>query len=148
LDIKDLLSPADAIVDVRTSDKVQLLRELSERAAAALELDADLVTSEILKREELGSTGMGGGVAIPHARILGLSRPFGILAQLKKAIDFAAIDEKPVDIVFMLLLPGAQESEQLNVLASVARRLRDPAIAAALRRARNRAEMYEMIIAG
>jgi PTS system nitrogen regulatory IIA component len=147
LDIKDFLSPADTIVDIRASDKVQLLQELAKRAAAALDLDAELASREILKREELGSTGMGGGVAIPHARIHNLNKPFGVLARLRKGIDFAAIDEKPVDLVFLLLLPAAPEGEQLNVLASVARKLRDPEIASAIRSARNPAEIYEMITA-
>ncbi len=109
MDIKDFLAPANVIVDMRATDKEQLLRELSQRAAAALGLDAGPVTAEILKREELGSTGMGEGIAIPHARIPNLEKPFGILARLKKVIDFAAIDEKPVDLVFLLLLPDAAE---------------------------------------
>ena len=109
LDIKDFLAPADVIVDMHAADKEQLLRELSQRAAAALGVDAEFVAAEILKREELGSTGMGEGIAIPHARIPKLDKPFGILVRLKKAIDFAAIDEQPVDLVFLLLLPGAAE---------------------------------------
>ena len=144
--IADFLAPADVIVDKRTTDKAQLLRELSQRAAAAVGLDAELVTSEILKREALGSTGMGEGIAIPHVRIPSLDKPFGILARLKKAIDFAAIDEKPVDLVFLLLLPGAAEGEQLNTLAGVARKLRDSGTAAAIRRARDDAEAYAAIV--
>jgi PTS system nitrogen regulatory IIA component len=147
MDIKDFLTPADAIVDVRASDKAQLLKELSQRAASSVGLDAELVTAEILKREELGSTGMGDGMAIPHARLSNLDRPFGILARLKKEIDFAAIDEKPVDVVFLLLLPGASEGEQLNVLASVARKLRDPQVAAAIRSSRDGAEAFAAITA-
>jgi PTS system nitrogen regulatory IIA component len=145
LDIKDFLAPADVIVDMRATDKEQLLLDLSRRGVAALGLDVELVTAEILKREELGSTGMGEGIAIPHARIPKLDRPFGILARLKKAIDFAAIDEKPVDLVFLLLLPGATEGDQLNALASVARMLRNPVTSSAIRAARNGAEAYEAI---
>jgi PTS system nitrogen regulatory IIA component len=142
LDIKDFLASNDVIVDMRAADKDQLLRELSQRAASALGLDAGVVTAEILKREELGSTGMGEGMAIPHARIPNLKKPFGILARLKKAIDFAAIDEKPVDLVFLLLLPGAAEGDQLNVLAIVARKLRDSRIAALIRSGCDEAAMY------
>jgi PTS system nitrogen regulatory IIA component len=147
LDIKAFLAPTNVIIDVRASDRDQLLRELSQRAAAALGLDEELVTAEILKREELGSTGMGDGMAIPHARIRNLFTPFGVLARLRRGIDFAAIDEKPVDIVFLLLLPGSSEGEQLNVLASVARKLRDPEIASAIRSARDGAEVYATITA-
>ena len=146
MNIKDFLAPADVIVATRAADKDQLLRELSRRAAATLGLDAEQVASEILKREQLGSTGMGEGIAIPHARIPKLDRPFGTLTRLKKAIDFAAIDEKPVDLVFLLLLPGATEGDQLNALASVARTLRDSEIATAIRGARDDAEAYAAII--
>jgi PTS system nitrogen regulatory IIA component len=148
VDIKDFLAPANVIVDMRAADKEQLLGELSQRAAAALGLDAGPVIAEILKREELGSTGMGEGIAIPHARIPKLDKPFGILVRLKKAIDFAAIDEKPVDLVFLLLLPGTTEGDQLNALASVARKLRSPITSSAIRAARDGAEAYEAIVAG
>ena len=147
MDIKDFLAPTDVIFDMRATDKDQLLRELSQRAAAALGLDAGLVTTEILKREELGSTGMGEGIAIPHARIKNLKKPFGILVRLKKAIDFAAIDEKPVDLLFLLLLPDAAEGDQLNALASAARRLRNPTTASSIRSARGGADAYEAITA-
>src|SRR5713101_453735 len=146
MDIQDFLSPADAIVDVRAPDKVRLLRELSSRAASALELDADRISGDILKREELGSTGVGGGTAIPHARIQDLERPFGILARLRKAIEFNAIDSQPVDIVFLLLLPTAPESGQLNALASVARKLRNAETVRGLRRAGDNLELYRSIV--
>jgi PTS system nitrogen regulatory IIA component len=147
VDIKDLLAPANVIVDMRATDKGQLLRDLCERAAATLGLGAEFVTSEILKREGLGSTGMGEGIAIPHARIPKLDKPFGILARLKKPIEFAAIDEKPVDVVFLLLLLAAPESDQLNALATVARRLRDPGTASTIRSAREALGAYEAIVA-
>lgn len=148
MNISDFLAPADVIVDMRATDKDQLLRELSQRAAASLGFDARLVTAEILKREELGSTGIGEGIAIPHARIPKLDKPFGILVRLKKAIDFAAIDENPVDLIFLLLLPGATEGDQLNALASVARMLRSPITSSAIRAARDGAEAYEAIVTG
>jgi PTS system nitrogen regulatory IIA component len=125
MDIKDFLAPSDVFVDIRASNKTRLLEDLCRRAASLLKVDADKITSNILKREELGSTGMGGGVAIPHARIVDVKKPFGLLARLKSSIDFDAIDRVPVDIVFLLLLPTAPAGEQLNALALVARRLRD-----------------------
>jgi PTS system nitrogen regulatory IIA component len=148
VDIEDFLAPSNVIVDMRATNKDQLLRELSQRAAAALGLDAGPVTTEILKREELGSTGMGEGMAIPHARVPELDKPFGILVRLKKAIDFAAIDERPVDLVFLLVLPAALEGDQLNALASVARMLRNPTTSSAVRAARDGAEAYEAVVAG
>ena len=100
------------------------------------------IVSELLKREGLGSTGMGNGVAIPHARFHTIKKPFGIIAKLKQPIDFDAIDGQPVDIVFMLLLPTASEGEQLGALACVARKLRVADDLALLRRAKNAAELY------
>jgi PTS system nitrogen regulatory IIA component len=142
MDIKEFLSPTDTLVDVRAPDKTRLLQDLARRAAATLSLAAERISAEILKREELGSTGTGGGVAIPHARIQGLNRSFGILARLNKPIDFEAIDGQPVDLVFLLLLPANPVGEQLKALASVARKLRDPASLRSLRSAGDTASLY------
>jgi PTS system nitrogen regulatory IIA component len=142
MDIRDFLSPSEAIVDVRASNKDRLLKELCARAAATLNLDAEDISSEILKREALGSTGVGGGVAIPHARIKGLREPYGLLVRLRQPMDFDAIDSQPVDLMFLLLLPTAPEGEQLNALAAVARRLRDLDCVRHLRRAPDNATLY------
>lgn len=147
MNIGDLLSIDDALIGMRAPDKSALLSDLAERVAAALALDAALIRRELLKREELGSTGVGAGIAIPHARIVGLSRPFGLVSRLDKGIDFAAIDGAPVDVVFLLLLPTAPSGDQLNALASVTRKLRDPVRAAAIRRASSGAELYNAIAA-
>jgi PTS system nitrogen regulatory IIA component len=124
--IRDVLSPTDILIDVRARDKTRLLRHLSAQAASELGLDPDEVSNLIAKREELGSTGVGNGVALPHARLRGLKAPFGLLARLREGIDFAAIDDRPVDIVFLLLLPETADRAQLNALACVARAMRDP----------------------
>jgi PTS system nitrogen regulatory IIA component len=147
MDIGDFVSPNDAILGIRARYKPLLLTELCVRAAAALKLDAESITREVLKREELGSTGVGGGVAIPHARIQGLEGPFGILVRLRKPIDFNAIDGQPVDIVFLLLLPAAPAGEQLNALASVARRLRNQGAVHALRTAPDSITMHRVMVA-
>jgi PTS system nitrogen regulatory IIA component len=112
-----------------------LLKELCTRAAATLKMEAESISSEILKREGLGSTGIGGGVAIPHARIKGLGKPHGVLVRLREPMDFDAVDGQRVDLVFLLLLPAAPAGEQLTALAAVARRLRDPRCVRELRRA-------------
>ena len=142
MDIKEFLALSDTLIDVRASDKMRLLQELTRRAATILDLPAERISTEILKREELGSTGTGGGVAIPHARIQGLNRSFGILARLNKPIDFEAIDGRPVDLVFLLLLPSNPVGEQLNALASVARKFRDAACLRDLRAASSSAGLY------
>jgi len=143
--IPDLLSPTDVVIDVRASSKRLLLQELAAKAAASLGLPADQVSSYLLKREELGSTGIGKGVAIPHARLPELQRPRGVLAKLKQGIEFDAIDGQAVDIVFVLLLPAASENEALGALALVARTLRSPETLARLRGAKNSSELYSAI---
>jgi nitrogen PTS system EIIA component len=147
MDIKEFLAPSDTLIDVRASDKTRLLQELTRRAATILDLPAERISTEILKREELGSTGTGGGVALPHARIQGLNRSFGILARLNKPIDFEAIDGRPVDLVFLLLLPSNPVGEQLKALASVARKLRDAACLCDLRSASSSAALYDAMTA-
>ena len=145
MNISELLSPADVTIDVRASNKALLLQEFATRTAAGLGLPADRVASYLLKREELGSTGIGKGVAIPHARLPDLQRPCGLLAKLKQPIEFDAIDGQAVDILFVLLLPAAAETEALAALALVARTLRPPENLARLRAARNTSELYSAI---
>jgi PTS system nitrogen regulatory IIA component len=144
--IADFLAPADVKIDVASTDKKKLLAELAREAAAKIGIGADRIAAELLKREELGSTGVGGGVAIPHARFQQAKAPFGLLARLKKPIDYDAVDGNPVDIVFLLLLPeGSGGEQQLGALASIARKLRNPAVAADLRRVRNSTDMYRTL---
>ena len=144
--IADFLAPIDVKIDVASTDKKKLLAELAREAAAKIGIGADRIAAELLKREELGSTGVGGGVAIPHARFAQPIKPFGMLARLKKPIDYDAVDGKPVDIVFLLLLPeGSGGEQQLGALASIARKLRTPAVTAALRRARDSMDMYRIL---
>ena len=143
--ISDLLSPNDVMIDVRASNKRQLLQELAAKAADSIGLRVDQVAPDLLKREELGSTGIGRGVAIPHARLPDVQRPYGLLARLKAPIEFDAIDGQAVDIVFVLLLPAAAESGQIGALAQVARTLRPEENLARLRAARNTSELYSAI---
>ena len=145
--ISDLLSPADVMIDVRASNKGLLLQEFAAKAAAGLGLPVDQVAPYLLRREELGSTGIGRGVAMPHARLPDLQRPYGLLAKLKQPIEFDAIDGQPVDIVFTLLLPAAAEKNaQLEPLALVARKLRAPENLVRLRAAKNTSELYAAIV--
>jgi PTS system nitrogen regulatory IIA component len=145
MEIKNFLAPSKVMIDVRASDKVGLLQELARRVAPAVGLAADVVSNALLKREELGSTGTGGGVAIPHARLIGIEKPFGMLVRLAKAINFDAIDGRPVDIVFLLLLPANPQGEQLNALACAARALRDAEALRNLRRATEASELYRRV---
>jgi PTS system nitrogen regulatory IIA component len=143
--ISDLLSPTDVMIDIRASNKRLLLQEFAAKAADSLGLGVDRIAPYLLKREELGSTGIGRGVAIPHARLPDLQRPYGVLAKLKQGIEFDAIDGQPVDIVFVLLLPAAAENEALGALALVARTLRSSENLARLRGAKTASELYSAI---
>ena len=144
--ISDFLSPTDVSLDVRESDKARLLQQLSSQAAAKVGLSANEVCTQIIKREELGSTGVGNGVALPHARLRELTTPFGLFARLRHGIDFEAIDSQPVNIVFLLLLPDGTGASQLNALASVARALRDPETLQRIRSAADRDSLFQAIV--
>ena len=143
--VSDFLSPSDVMLDVRATDKSRLLYQLSMQAAAKSGLNAGEVAEQIAKREDLGSTGVGNGVALPHARLRGLKSPFGLLARLRQAIDFEAIDDEPVDLVFLLLLPEAAEGTQLNALACAARAFRDPENLREMRRANDSKTVFRVL---
>ena len=142
--IANFLASTDVAIDVAAADKDKLLLDLARSAAAKLNLDSDRIFVELSKREALGSTGVGGGVAIPHARFQSIGKPFGMLVRLKKPMDYDAVDGKPVDLIVLLLLPEAA-GDQLGALATIARRLRNPNVAAGLRRARGSAEVYRAL---
>jgi PTS system nitrogen regulatory IIA component len=144
--ISDILSPHDVLIDVRAANKRQLLEELAAKAAISVGRGVEQVKPYLLKREELGSTGVGGGIAIPHARLPDLQRPYGLLAKLKQPMEFDAIDGQAVDIVFVLLLPAAPENGRLAALALVARALRPSENLARLRGAKNTSELYSAIV--
>src|SRR5215472_17250781 len=124
MEVADFIAPEGAINGLGARDKRQALGELSRRAAAVLGLDSAALLAPLLAREELGSTGRG--IAIPHARVPGLARPFGLLVRLARDIDFAAIDERPVDLVCLLLTPATAAAAHLPALACLFRRLREP----------------------
>lgn len=143
--ISDFLSPSNVMIDVAAADKQKLLQALARKAGAIVDVLPEQVLAELQKREGLGSTGVGEGVALPHARFHQVGKPTGMLLRLRKPIPFDAVDGEPVDIVFLLLLPEADDTEQLGALASIARRLRKPEIAAALREAHDSREMYRTL---
>jgi nitrogen PTS system EIIA component len=145
MEIRDFLSPDRILLDLRATDKDRLLRQLSAHAASIVGLDPDDVSAQITKREALGSTGVGNGVALPHARLSELKIPFGLLARLRQSIDFDAIDGQPVDVVFLLLLPEASNVRNGNALACVARTLRNTETLRKLRSAPERETLFRII---
>jgi nitrogen PTS system EIIA component len=148
MEIDDVLGQSDVIIDMRASDKARVLKDLARLAADRLGLAPDEVSATLIKREALGSTGTGDGIALPHARLAGVDKPFALLARLAKPIDFDAIDSRPVDIVCLLLLPAKSQAEPINALACVARKLRDPAAARDVRRAPDVASLYDALTKG
>jgi PTS system nitrogen regulatory IIA component len=146
MEVADFLKPDGVITGLRPVNKAQLLRELTHRAAPAVGVKEETVLGALLAREDLGSTGVGHGVAVPHARIAGLGRLFGLFARLEKAIDFAAIDEQPVDLVFLLLIPAAAGNEHLAALAAVSRRLRDKDVLRELRAQKAPRRQFETLV--
>jgi PTS system nitrogen regulatory IIA component len=143
--ISDFLVPTQVMIDVKANDIERLLEQLSMEAADVAGLPADEVVREIAKREELGSTGVGNGVALPHARLTSLKAPFALFARLRHGIDFDAIDGEPVDIVVLLLIPEAGDSGKGNALACVARALRDAETLRKVRSAPDREALYRVI---
>ena len=142
--LADILGRQHVVPGLNAGDKASLLAELARRAALALKRDDAPVRQALEAREGLGSTGVGQGVAIPHARIEGLTQAFGMFARMEPPIDFGAIDGRPVDLVFLLLTPGTGAAH-LQALAAISRRLRDPAVAASLRGAPTAKEMFDVL---
>jgi PTS system nitrogen regulatory IIA component len=146
MNLDDVCPIVDAITDLPLHDKRSVLQDVAHRAALALKVEDDIVFNALLKREELGSTGVGNGVAIPHVRLEQVKKPFGILVRLREPIDFNSVDGQRVDLVCLVLLAKGNEGVQLTALASVARRLRTPTVLQELRRAPNRVVLYNVMI--
>lgn len=126
MEIADLLSVDRIVLDLRVRDKDRLLRELGRRAEAlGAAVPAPLIVDALRHREQLGSTGLGAGFALPHASIEGLPRFFGMLARLTDPIAYDAIDGLPVDLVFLLLVPAAANTNHVVALSMVSRMFRD-----------------------
>jgi PTS system nitrogen regulatory IIA component len=119
-------------------NKRSLLQQLANLASQRLKLDSAAILASLTEREQLGSTGFGHGVAIPHGKIEGLGRIYGLFARLGEAVDYKAIDGRPVDLVFLLLSPPDAGADHLKALAAVSRVIRDSAILEQMRGARSR----------
>ncbi|MGE0765092.1 MAG: PTS sugar transporter subunit IIA [Hyphomicrobiaceae bacterium] len=145
MDLGDLLKPEGVFASLRVKNKKQALRELANRAGRITQLDERQIFDTLLQRERLGSTAVGRGIAIPHARIVGLDRIATVFAQLDELIDFEAPDGEPVDLVFVLLAPEQAGADHLKALARISRVLRDPLSLEKLRAARDRDALYSVL---
>jgi nitrogen PTS system EIIA component len=143
--LTDLIAPDAVIPALKVNGKKQALQELSARTAALTGESERAILEILLQREKLGSTGVGGGIAIPHGKLPKLTRLFGLFARLERAIDFEALDGQPVDLIFLLLAPEGAGADHLKALARVARLLRDPEIARKLRDSRDADAIYAVL---
>jgi len=142
-----LLPGPDAVLaSVKASGKKALLADLASRAAALMGLDERKLFDRLLERERLGSTGIGGGIAIPHGRMSTLSAPRGLFARLVNPIDFDSIDDRPVDIVFLLVAPEGAGADHLKALARVSRLLRDRNLVDKLRATESADALYALLL--
>lgn len=133
MELADLLTPGAIRVCNSVKSKKRLFQDLAEIAAAAHGLDESIAVDALQERESLGPTGVGHGVALPHARIDGLERVRGVFVRLDRPLDYGSVDRAPVDLVFALFAPRDAGVEHLKALALVSRTLRDPGICAKLR---------------
>lgn len=143
-DLSDLLRHDAVLDDVPAATKKILFQQLSTVAATLFGVDAREVADRLTAREKLGSTGFGGGVAIPHAKLAGISAVTGMVVRLAHPIEFAAVDDMPVDLVFLLLSPRDAGADHLKALARVSRRLRDRLFLAKLRGAGSPDAIYAL----
>jgi len=135
--IADLLDPAAVTLRVSAPGKRQVLSVIADVAARVLGVDADAVLDGLMEREAAGSTGVGHGVAIPHARIDGIDRVRAIFVRLETPVAFGSVDDKPVDLLVALLAPRDASAQHLRALARVSRMMRQPELREQLRQARS-----------
>ncbi|MDB5737426.1 MAG: transporter subunit IIA-like nitrogen-regulatory protein PtsN [Sphingomonas bacterium] len=149
MDVFSDLLPHEAVFhDMGAASKKALFQSVAGLAGKLYALDQRQIGDRLGEREKLGSTGFGGGVAIPHGKIEGLARVVGLFAKLAQPMDFAAIDGLPVDLVFILLSPPDAGVDHLKALARVSRRLRDRAFVAKLRGAGSADALYALFASG
>jgi nitrogen PTS system EIIA component len=145
MQLGNLISPESVVPSLKVKTKKQLLQELAARAAPLTGLEERRIFDVLWQRERLGSTGLGHGVAIPHAKLAGLKRIVGIFARLAEPIDFDAMDGEKVDIVVLLLAPEGAGADHLKALAAISRLLREGQAVEKLRASRDAAALYAVL---
>ena len=145
MEIADLLTPDAVVSHLKAATKKQILQDLAHKAANLTGLPERRIFETLSEREKLGSTGMGQGIAIPHGRVPGVAKMTGLFAQLDHAVDFDAMDDQPVDLVFLLLAPEGAGADHLKALARVSRVLRNQTMCEKLRAASNPAALYALL---
>lgn len=145
--LDDLLSPEGVIHNLKAKCKREALHALAEKASHLVDKPASDIMATLLEREQLGSTGVGDGVAIPHGKIADLSKITGLLARLEKPVSFDSLDDQPVDLIFMLLAPENATAAHLKALARVSRLLKDHDARSSLRGADSAEALFAIAVA-
>jgi PTS system nitrogen regulatory IIA component len=148
MDLSDLIKPDAILPSLKANSKKQAIQAIAERAAQVTGLEEREIFETLIQREKLGSTGVGGGIAIPHGKLQKLDRIFGLFARLAKPIDFEALDDQPVDLIFLLLAPEGAGADHLKALARIARQLREPGAAGKLRASADKPALYAVLTEG
>ena len=147
--ISEFLSPQAVIADMQARTKPEVLRELSTALVRAHpQLQEERLVEVLREREKLGSTGVGSGIAIPHGKLPGVTRITGVFARLEQPVEFEALDDEPVDIVFLLLAPEGAGADHLKALSRIARVLRDGETVRKIRGTKDAAAIYAFLAQG
>lgn len=142
-----LIAPKHILPNLKVEAKKQALQELAKLAAPITGLPEHVIFDVLFAREKLGTTGVGHGIAIPHGKVENLDRVYGFFCRLESGIDFEAIDEKPVDLLFMLLAPSEAGADHLKALAKVSRMFRNPSFCEKLRKSSDAKAIYALLAA-
>ena len=143
--ISDIITVDSIALSVKAKNKRQLLQELSQLATTITNVSERTIFDILLERENLGSTGFGGGVAIPHGRLAELNKVHGFFIKLATTLDYNSIDGKPVDMIFLLLSPESNGADHLTALAHISRLLKDNSMVSKLREATDKEEIYALL---
>lgn len=144
--LDSLIDKQSVLANLKAPNKKQLLQELSQTLAAQVAIDHRVIFETLLKREKLGSTGIGQGIAIPHGKLPSISRVYGLFARLSQPVDFDSVDGQPVDLVFVLLAPEDAGADHLKALARVSRLLRDRSLVDKLRATESAEALYALLV--
>lgn len=146
VDIADIVSPEGVVLNLRSCrSKRQVLKELARLASGLTSAAEQRLLDALLERERLGTTGIGHGIAIPHAKLDELDRVIGLFVRLDQPVDFESLDDQPSDLIFLLLAPNSADTTSLKALARISRLLRDPATRERLRQEQDRQVVYRML---
>lgn len=147
MQMEEILTPSRCLSAFEGHSKKRLFYNISERIAEEVPgVDADAVFHALMAREQLGSTGLGNGIAIPHCRVEGCSDVIGMLVTLREPIDFDAMDDRPVDLLFFLVVPNARDDDHVRTLASVATLFNDEDFCFTLRNTSDVDDLYTVTV--